>query len=508
MNASLNKLSLPFGRVRLEPPSTSGIMTTVALNAGTVGLSMVLRDNLSQASVHLLFLLSVLIASIRYGFWTGIVGSVLAFLSANFFFVEPLYSFQIGQISDWVTLFVLLVSGATTGVLVGRLREEADAAALRSNSLELMREFSTETATTKSSGQVIQLLVAYIAKLTKGPAVSLIPENGHLSRNISSPSDLVLTNKQKSSAAKAYSNGFQSPGSKPILDQDGFAYRFLGKDFGVIGFISELPSRIEIRHAYNSMIDQAIVTLEKLALTHEAEAAQRTAQREALRSALLSSLSHDLRTPLATILGGVSSLRELGDIMPIQARVDTLLAVEEEAGRLSRYVENLLHMTRLKTGLEIRKVSIDPSDVVRSGAARARRAFSNRQIITDLGSDIPLITADAVLLEQALFNLIDNAIKFSNSELSVIVGLSTGADAVSIFVKDQGVGIPSAEQQLVLDAFYRGTNAEQIGSGLGLAISNGIVSSLGGTIKIESPVSDGIGTIVSITIPIDKGGKS
>ena len=155
-------------------------------------------------------------------------------------------------------------------------------------------------------------------------------------------------------------------------------------------------------------------------------------------------------------------------------------------------------------------MSIDPSDVVRSGAARARRAFSNRQIITDLGSDIPLITADAVLLEQALFNLIDNAIKFSNSELSVIVGLSTDADAdaVSIFVKDQGVGIPSAEQQLVLDAFYRGNNADQIGSGLGLAISNGIVSSLGGTIKIESPVSDGISTIVSITIPTDKGGKS
>ena len=507
MNASLEKFSLPFGRVRLEPPSISGILITIALNAGTVGLSMVLRDNLSQASVHLLFLLSVLIASVRYGFWTGIIGSVLAFLSANFFFVEPLYSFQINHVSDWVTLFVLLVSGATTGVLVGRLREEADAAALRSNSLELMREFSTETATTKSSDQVIELLVAYIAKLTKGPTISLIPENGQLSRNVSSPIDLVLTEKQKLIATKAYSNGFQSPGSRPILNQDGFTYRFLGKDVGIIGFASDLPSRNEVRHAYNSMIDQAIVTLEKLALTHEAEAAQRTAQREALRSALLSSLSHDLRTPLATILGGVSSLRELGDIMPTQARVDTLLAVEEEAGRLSRYVENLLHMTRLKTGLEIRKVSIDPSDVVRSGAARARRAFSNRQIVTEMASDIPLITADPVLLEQALFNLIDNAIKFSKPELTVIVGLSAGQDAVSIFIKDQGVGIPSSEQQLVLDAFYRGNNANQIGSGLGLAISNGIVSSLGGKIRIESPTKDGIGTVVSITIPIDKDGK-
>ena len=507
MNSSLDKLSLPFGRVRLEPPSLSGISTTVALNAGTVALSIVLRDNLSQASVHLLFLLSVLIASIRYGFWTGIIGSVLAFLSANFFFVEPLYSFQITHVSDWVTLFVLLVSGATTGVLVGRLREEADAAALRSNSLELMREFSTETATTKSSSQVIELLVFNIAKLTKEPAVSLIPVNGQLRKNISSPSDHILTDRQKSDAANAYSKGFQSPGSKPILDQDGFTYRFLGKEFGVIGFTSELSSRTEIRHAYNSMIDQAIVTLEKLTLTQEAEVAQRTAQREALRSALLSSLSHDLRTPLATILGGVSSLRELGDVMPLQARIDTLLAVEEEAGRLSRYVENLLHMTRLKTGLEIRKVSIDPSDVVRSGVARARRAFSNRPIGAEIASDIPLITADPVLLEQALFNLIDNAIKFSNSNLRVVVGLSVRQDTISIFVKDQGVGIPPSEQQLVLDPFYRGKDADQIGSGLGLAISNGIVSSLGGKIEIESPVKDGMGTLISIIIPVDKDGK-
>jgi two-component system sensor histidine kinase KdpD len=346
-----------------------------------------------------------------------------------------------------------------------------------------------------------------IAKLTKEPAVSLIPVTGQLRKNISSPSDHILTDRQKSDAANAYSKGFQSPGSKPILDQDGFTYRFLGKDFGVISFTSELSSRTEIRHAYNSMIDQAIVTLEKLTLTQEAEVAQRTAQREALRSALLSSLSHDLRTPLATILGGVSSLRELGDVMPLQARIDTLLAVEEEAGRLSRYVENLLHMTRLKTGLEIRKVSIDPSDVVRSGVARARRAFSNRPIGAEIASDTPLITADPVLLEQALFNLIDNAIKFSNSNFRVIVGLSVRQDTISIFVKDQGVGIPPSEQQLVLDPFYRGKDADQIGSGLGLAISNGIVSSLGGKIEIESPVKDGMGTLISIIIPVDKDGK-
>ena len=505
MTSNPSKIPHSFGRARLEPLTLTGIWATVALISGTVALSIGLREHLSQASVHLLFLLSVLIASVRFGFWTGVIGAVLAFLSANFFFVEPLYSFRINHFSDWVTLFVLFVSGATTGFLVGRLREEADVAAIRSRSLELMREFSSELTAVKIPIEAIDLLINYLPRLTNGSAFSLVPHDGKLIEFSSSLENFVLSAQQREAATAIYSDGFQAPGSSTINDQHGYTYRFLGQPFGVVGYQFDASTRIEIRHACNALVEQTISTLEKLSLTQEAELAQKNAQKEALRSALLSSLSHDLRTPLSTILGGVSSLRELGDIMPAQARSDTLLAVEEEAGRLARYVENLLQMTRLNIGLDLRNDWIDPNDVLRSGVARARRAFSGRNITMEARDGVPLINADPVLLEQALFNLIDNAIKFSDHEQPVTVGLTTEGPNVCLYVLDVGVGIPASETSLVTEAFYRANNHVLSGSGLGLAISKGIISAFDGQIVIESPVKAQQGTRVSMMIPYAKG---
>ena len=504
MTSNLPKIPHPFGRARLEPLTLKGILATVALISGTVALSIGMREELSQASVHLLFLLCVLISSVRFGFWTGIIGAVLAFLSANFFFVEPLYSFRINHFSDLVTLFVLFVSGATSGFLVGRLREEADVAAIRSRSLELMREFGSEIATVKMPLEAIDLLINYLPQLTNGNAFSLVPKDGKLIEFSSSLENFVLSPQQRQAATAIYLDGFRASGCNTINDQSGYTYRFLGELFGIVGYRFDISNRIEIRHACNALVDQTISTLEKLSLTQEAEAAQKNAQREALRSALLSSLSHDLRTPLSTILGGVSSLRELGDVMPKQARSDTLLAVEEEAGRLSRYVENLLQMTRLNVGLDLRNDWIDPNDVLRSGVARARRAFTGRKISMESGDGIPLINADPVLLEQALFNLIDNAIKFSEHGQPVLVGLTKEESNVCLYVQDEGVGIAPAEANLVTEAFYRGNNHTLSGSGLGLAISNGIISAFGGQIVIESPVNALKGTRVSMLVPYAK----
>ncbi len=501
MSSNFPKIPYPFGRARLEPLTLNGVLATVMLVSCTVVFSIGLRDQLSQASVHLLFLLSVLISSVRFGFWTGIIGAVLAFLAANFFFVEPLYSFRINHFSDWVTLFVLFASGATTGLLVGRLREEADIAEARSQSLEMMREYSAETANVKTSLEGVQLLVRYLSRMTAGNAFSLSPDKGDFVEFSCSPKPFVISTQQKQAAASIYAGGFRAPGSNAVIDQHGYHYYFLGRDFGVVSYQSDVSTKSEIRHACNSVIEQTISVLEKLLLTQEAELAQKNAQKEALRSALLSSLSHDLRTPLSTILGGVSSLRELGEIMTEQARFDTLLAVEEEAGRLSRYVENLLQMTRLNIGLDLRNDWIDPNDVIRSSVARAKRAFTGRRIATDVKDNIPLINADPVLLEQALFNLIDNAIKFSDHEKPVVVGLTTEGLNVCFFVTDEGVGIPAAEKNFVLEAFYRGNNHDLSGSGLGLAISNGIISAFGGTIFIQSPITDFSGTKVSILIP-------
>ncbi len=245
--------------------------------------------------------------------------------------------------------------------------------------------------------------------------------------------------------------------------------------------------------------------MRNLALMQEAAQAKDKAQREELRAALLSSLSHDLRTPLATILGGISSLRELGDAMPKAARQDTLQAVEEEAERLSRYVSNLLQLTRLKAGIALRLEWVDGADVLRGAVARARRSAPARLIEVELADHLPLIHVDAVLLEQALFNLIENALKFSSPSDAVTVSLTADQEGICFAVTDSGPGIPIEEQAQVFEPFYRGAGQSEGGTGLGLAITRGIVQALGGQMAIVSPLAEARGTSMRILLPLAGG---
>ena len=231
-----------------------------------------------------------------------------------------------------------------------------------------------------------------------------------------------------------------------------------------------------------------------------AEEARTAATREQLRAALLTSLSHDLRTPLATILGAITSLRQLGATLPPAARDDLALAIEEEAQRLASYADNLLHMTRLQAGLALRPIWLDPADVVAAAVARARRAFPAAQITADL-PNLPMIRAESALLEQSLFNLIDNAVKFSPSPAQVQISAAVQPTTLTLSVTDQGPGIAPEAIAQIFTPFFR-ANPKLPGTGLGLTICHGIAAALGGSLTAESPVAQGHGTAMHISLPL------
>jgi two-component system sensor histidine kinase KdpD len=486
-------------------PTLGGVLAAIGLVGLTVAIGISLRGELPASSVPLIFLLAVLVASAKFGFWTGIFASLLAFLADNFFFIEPYFTFHVSQTSDWLTLVVLLVAGATTGFLVGRLREEADAASARAHSLAVMGQFVANVSQMRDGPAVSKFLVHALAQLNNGSALVLQSDNGRLKQTAAFPEDGTLSNDDQQAAERAMRRkGIEAPAA-PGWTRGRFTFRPLGDAFGVVGYTDDLSFRPEFCYAREAVIDQAILAFQNLALAREANEAHGNAQREALRAALLSSLSHDLRTPLSTILGGISSLRELGDAMPSTARDDTLMAVEEEAERLSRYVGNLLHMTRLKAGIDLRLEWVDPADIVQGAVARARRAAANRSIAFTRPDQVPLVHSDAVLLEQALFNLIENALKFSPPSSQVSVSLTIEADGIVFAVSDSGPGIPPDEQAHIFEAFFRGSNRRESGSGLGLAISRGIVQALAGSISLESPIQNGHGTCMRISIRFTQG---
>ena len=209
----------------------------------------------------------------------------------------------------------------------------------------------------------------------------------------------------------------------------------------VVGIGLTRPATPDEEQAVGAVLNHAGIALARLEHAKEAAAAQKSMEQERIRNALLSSLSHDLRTPLATILGAVTSLRELGPSMPEEARADLLAAIEDEAGRLSRFVSNLLDMTRVEAGaLSVQRDWVDLGDVCRAAAARARRVYPGLQLTIDLAANLPLAFADAGMLEQVLFNLLDNAAKYGAPPVALSAGPT--AVGVSLSVTDEGPGIP------------------------------------------------------------------
>jgi two-component system sensor histidine kinase KdpD len=207
-----------------------------------------------------------------------------------------------------------------------------------------------------------------------------------------------------------------------------------------------------------------------------AKAERLRAEAEAARSAVLTSFGHDLRTPLATILGAASSLKELDAQLPPAARADLLSAIEEEAARLNAHVSNLMQLSRLELVPPPRRDWVDVNDLVTAAATRARRAVKDADFQVDL-SDLPMIRSDGGLIEQAVFNLIDNALAHGRGRVQIMTADTSAS--LSIRIADQGAGLPGVLAEWLARPELRPAMGQ---SGLGLAVAKGIARHLGGNL--------------------------
>ncbi len=489
-------------------PSGVGLAASLVFVGTTVVLGHLLHETLPPASHSLIFLTAVVLSAVGFGFWAGLFAAALAFLAYNFFFVEPVHTLSVARPEDILALSVFLLVAALIGFLAGRMREEAMAAYHRAATLELLSAFSEESSRAEGVEEVEAAMVRHLRRIDDGRVVLLRAAHDRLSVGQTAPAGVALQAMDFHAADRARRYGAVEPATAVGWEGSLFSFHPLtigGAVHEVIGIERGQGGRRfanENDRAVASIVRQGTVAIERLVLARAAQEARDKAEREALRSALLASLSHDLRTPLATILGSVTSLRQLGDTLPAEARADLLLAIEEETGRLSRYVSNLLHMTRLQSGLDLRLDWIDPGDVAHGAVERARAAYPGRDIALRVAGPVPLIHSDAALLEQALVNIIDNAVKFSPVGMQVAVVVDTAEQSVRIAVTDRGRGIAEADRDRIFETFYRGGATNVPGTGLGLAICKGIVQALGGSIRADSPGQDGRGTTVQVDLPV------
>jgi two-component system, OmpR family, sensor histidine kinase KdpD len=258
------------------------------------------------------------------------------------------------------------------------------------------------------------------------------------------------------------------------------------------------------RRLLDALVDQGALAIERVLLVEDMDKVKRTVESERLRSALLTSISHDLKTPLASVLGAASTMRDLASGLSDSEKRDLLATVIDESERLNRFIANLLDMTKLESGAVVPNTARhDVGEIVGSALRRAGKILVQHKISLELAAGLPMLELDAVLFEQVLFNLLDNAAKYAPADTTISIrGLQDG-DHVILQVLDEGEGIPPAELESVFDKFYRAQKGDHVrpGTGLGLAISRGFVEAMHGTISATNR-TDQSGAMLTIRLPI------
>jgi two-component system sensor histidine kinase KdpD len=264
------------------------------------------------------------------------------------------------------------------------------------------------------------------------------------------------------------------------------------------------------RRLLDALVDQGALAIERVLLVEDMDRVKRTVESDRLRAALLTSISHDLKTPLASVLGAASTLRDLSPKLSGAERSDLLATVIDESERLNRFIANLLDMTKLESGAVVPNTARhDLGEIVGSALRRAGKILVHHKVRLELAADLPMLELDAVLFEQAVFNLLDNAAKYAPPDTTISIRGVCDRDSVTLQIMDEGEGIPPDDLHNVFDKFYRAQKGDHVraGTGLGLAIARGFVEALRGTISAANR-SDRSGAVLTIRLPIPAEAKS
>lgn len=501
----------PVNRFRRPRFALSGLVMAPVAVAGAVLMGIAASHFLKLPNLSMIFLAAVLFCAVTSGTTSAVAAAGLSFLAYNFFFIEPVYTFTIASPHELLALFFFLLVAILTGGLAGRVREQSVAALSRVKLVETLFDLSRKLSTSINMDDLLWVIATQAAATVKGQSIVLLNEKDQLTIKSGMPPEDHLETSDWAAARWAFGHSEIAGWNSQTLPNAQFQYHPLKTPHGIVGVVGIRPSEDQIaadmQRMLEALFDQFSIAIERVNLAGEVADARASAETEKLRSALLSSISHDLRTPLSSIVGSVTTLRSLERKMPKAVRDDLLATIEEEASRLSRFVANLLDMTKIEGGtLQASNDRVDVSDVVAATVRRARLSWPQRKVITATDAKLPNATGDAALLEQLVFNLLDNANKYSGPDSTTRVATrNVGTDLV-LTVEDQGQGIPPEDLDRVFEKFYRvkGDDGRAPGTGLGLAICRGIVKTMGGSIKAESPIDNGHGTRIVVTLPVIK----
>ncbi len=495
---------------RLPPLRAAPFGGTTAMVALALLLGRALQTFLAAPSIALVFLTAVLASAATWGLLPSLYACVLSVLAYNFFFLPPLYTFTIADPENVVALVCFLIAAVIAGNLAAAVRAQAVAARTRARLTDELYQFSRKLAAIGNLDDLLWAASFQVATMLKVRVVLLLPDGESIAVRAGYPPEDTLDAADLAAARWTWQHDRPAgrdadtlPGARRLF----LPLRTARGPVAVLGIERDAPGPLltpEQRRLLDALADQTAVSIERITLAEDVDRARLEAETERLRGALLTSVSHDLRTPLAAILGAAGSLESYHDRLDDAARRDLLHTIQEEAEKLSRFVANLLDMTRLEAGaLRPKREPTDLGEVVGSTLARAAKVLAGHSVAVELAPDLPLLPLDEVLFEQALFNVLDNAAKYAPAGTQVT--LRAWADAaqqeVRLQVLDEGRGIAADALPSIFEKFYRAPEVDRrrAGTGLGLAIARGFVTAMGGRIEAANR-SDGPGAVFTFVL--------
>jgi two-component system sensor histidine kinase KdpD len=463
-----------------------------------------LHDLFDLANIVMLFLLTVVLVAVKLGRGPAVLAAFVSVASFDFFFVPPRFSFAVHDFQYLLTFFVMLVVALIIGHMTADLRYQARVASYREERARGLYEFARDMSSLLQTEDVVEAAVTFIANTFRAKVAILVPDASDRIRVAGKAHGLAL---DLGAGQWAYDKSQSAGVGTDTLAGSEYLYLPLRAPMRTRGVLVLRPGNRrqllvpEQRQHLDTFAALTAIALERVHYVEIAQQALIHMESERLRNSLLSALSHDLRTPLAALVGLAESLAITKPALS-SGQLDTAHAIADEARRMGALVNNLLEMARIESGdVKLRRQWQPFEEVVGSALKAAQTALSHHRVEVTLARDLPLIEFDATLIERVLYNLLENAGKYTPPGTVVTLSAEIAGGELLASVSDTGPGIPKGQEEAIFEKFTRGVRESATpGVGLGLAISRAIVEAHHGRIFAANIPAGG--ARITFTLPL------
>jgi two-component system, OmpR family, sensor histidine kinase KdpD len=466
-------ISRLWSRLAAERLRPADCIYGIALVGVVTVIGEIIPTYVRPTHLALMYLLAVLVMAVRFGLWPALIAAVLSVGALDYLFLQPLYTFEVNTPQDALLLAFLSVGAIIASGLAARLREQVSIAEQNAETTAALCQFAGKLAGTVTLDAAVGTVIDQVSTMLQQRATIVLADE-------KPASEASLTLPLRSSG--------ESVGRLALSPNDDAA--MTAEQLRVLEALAELAGIAIGRQ----------VLADRLAQLGIEQAADR------LRSALLNSIAHDLTAPIASVATALTSLAENYDGFDDTTRRELITEAEHEAERLHQFSANLIHIARLESGvLELKRSPTDIGELVDMALIRARHVLEPREIVADIPSRLRRPRVDFVLIEQAIFHVLENAGKYTPPDSTVTVTAEAVPGGVAIKIADEGPGFPAADSEKIFTKFYRASSAKgRAGTGLGLAICRGFIEAHGGTITASNR-PDRSGALFTIVLPLDSG---